>query len=171
MTIYSGYKTTVLALCQIILAGIITGCGGDGGGDGDVATGMPALEEQTLNGSVGDGPISNANITVYDKNGNLISTHMGDANANYDITVKVRGNAYPLVIEAKNGTDVVTNMSPDITLKSVAWKESKTVNLNPFSTLAVETATVMAGGLTESNINLAISRIFANYSFGLDCHH
>ena len=68
-----------------------TGSGGGGSGGGSGSSGS------TLRGSVGDGPVVNATITVLDNTGAQVATGNSDSNANYEIVVPA-GTAYPITV-------------------------------------------------------------------------
>jgi len=159
---------TLAAYC--LVAGL-SACGGGGGGGTSNSNIEPAqVDEVILSGSVGDGPIVGANVSVYSSNGKLISTFNSDAYANFSVGVKIPKGSYPLLIEAKNGVDLVTGSAPDFTLLSVVEKNSDTqVNLNPHSTLIVATAQQMPGGLNAgSNISAASNIVTTKMNYGLD---
>lgn len=129
-----------------------------------------STEDTILHGSVGDGPIVNATINVYDKNGNLLISRMSDTTANYELTVRTNGNSYPLLISALYGTDIVTGTTPDFEMKSIAHSpgKKKRANINPYSTVTVETAQRMPGGLSQANVDTARQIVFDQFNFGLD---
>jgi hypothetical protein len=155
------YQTLIL-LALVSLAG----CGGGGGG------GSTLQEVINMAGSVGDGPITGATITVKDANGTLVATTQSDASAAYQISVP-DDTAFPVTITATGGTDIVTGTSPDFTMVTVAHKKADlgsqhTANINPHSTLIVYMAQSMSGGLTTENIATAKQTIYEKFSFGLD---
>lgn len=141
---------------------ILGGCGNSG--------------DIVFEGSVGDGPIVNARVTVQDSLGNVIYTGYSDNSAKYQFRLpKLNGSTdsynFPLVITAENGSgvDLVTNTPPTFSMQSVVYDENqKTANINPFSTLIVGAATRMPGGLTESNLTSATTTVMNKLAFGLD---
>ncbi len=149
---------------------MLVACGGGGGGTADVTSSTDdTLVTTTYLGSVGDGPIINAEVFIYDSKGGLMATQRSDAFANYEVTVKTRKNPFPITVEAIRGTDLVTGMRPDFTLKAVSFSPSnKRLNLNPYSTLIVESARAMPGGLTLSNVDAATAAVLREMNFGLD---
>ena len=154
-----------LALGGAILS-MLAACGG--GGDSTDATASTS-DEFVYVGSVGDGPIVNAEIFIYDANGGLMATQRSDAFANYEVTVKPGKNPFPIMLEAIRGTDLVTGLRPDFTLKAVSLSRSDTqVNLNPYSTLIVEAARAMPEGLTAANVDAATEIVLREMNFGLD---
>ena len=75
----------------------------------------PELEyDHELTGSVGDGPIVGAMMRVLANNGTTIASFESDSNAGYNILVRTKGKFYPLTIDARSGTDLVTNLGPDV---------------------------------------------------------
>lgn len=154
-----------------ILALLITACSA-GGTDPETQTNtidqLTSSVAVTLEGSVGDGPITDAQITIKDSLGAVVGTTVSDSTASYTITIPV-GVAYPVVIEATGGTDVVTGTAPDFIMLSVASNPSaRTVNINPFSTMIVKTAQSMSGGLTAQNIFVATQSVTEQLNFGLN---
>ena len=122
----------------------------------------------TISGSVGDGPITQAVITVTDNTGAVLGAAISDVTASYKVTVPA-DSAYPILITATGGIDVVTGAEPDFTLLSVATDASETtVNINPFSTLIVKTAQAMPGGLISGNLSVAKGNVLDQLNFGLD---
>ena len=94
---------------------------------------------------------------------------MSDERANYNISIIVKDNDYPLIIEATGGIDLVTSTAPDFTLYSTAVDPSvKHVNINPFSTLIVKTAESMVDGLNSTNIKQISNQVSSMLGFGLD---
>jgi hypothetical protein len=128
----------------------------------------PTDADLEISGSVGDGPIINAEITVYDAQNNEIVSGTSDNQAHYSVRVP-QSSAFPLLIKVTGGIDLVTGSAPDFELYSVIEDEDKSVvNITPFSTLIVYTAQSMAGGLTISNISQAQQYVTTIFNFGLD---
>ena len=150
----------------IALLTLTAGCGG--GGDSD----EPEVSEidVTISGSVGDGPIVGADVVIRDRSGQIIGSQTSNDLANFEVTIKVRGNQFPLTAEVVDGTDLVTGAPPDFPLIGAVMKpgNNRTAHLNPFSTLSIAIAQRMAGGLTESNVTIATGAVLDALSFGLD---
>ena len=92
-----------------------------------------------------------------------------DATANYNITVRIKGKYYPLSIDARNGTDLVTNTAPDFDLLGAVFEPGKksVANVNPFSTFAVELARDLPGGMDKVSLETAASIASSAFDFGL----
>lgn len=122
----------------------------------------------TITGSVIDGPVIDAILTVTDANNAFVATTRSDAQAKY--SVQVPANAiFPLTITATGGTNLVTNSVPTVTMVSaVTVPGDATANITPHTTLIVKTAQHMLGGLTQSNLNTANSSILTTFNAGLD---
>ena len=153
-----------------ILVPILFGCALQGcGGDDSETDDAEAEIDVALEGSVGDGPVVNAKITVVTNAGLALEGVVGNQLAGYNITLKTKGKHYPLTIEASGGTDLVTNLPPDFLLRGAALEpRSRTIaNLSPFTTLAVATASQMSGGATASNIRTALTATTAVFNSGL----
>lgn len=126
-------------------------------------------QQQThiLGGSIGDGPVINADVFLFDRSGGLISTRTGNTFANYQLRIP-SGVPYPVRVEAIRGTDLVTGTPLDFTLKAVALTSTQSrSNLNPYSTLVVEMARVMTNGVTPTNVATATGIVVREFNFGL----
>ena len=151
---------------SILLGFALQGCGGDE--EEDAAT-AEADVDVALDGSVGDGPVANAQIAVLTNAGLSLENVVGSQLAGYNVTLKTKGKYYPLSIEATGGTDLVTNLPPDFVLRSTALEPRSriTANLNPFTTLALATAAQMSGGATATNVRTALGTATASFNSGL----
>jgi hypothetical protein len=163
-------------LVPILFGFALQGCGGD---DAEaVSVGTPDLTgaddpdadiDVSVEGSVGDGPVMNAQITVRTSGGTVLHNVVGSQLAGYNVTLRTRGRYFPLFIQATGGTDLVTNLPPDFVLRSAALapRSRATANLNPFTTLALATADQMSGGPTTANIRTALATTTAKFNSGL----
>ncbi|MBN1237563.1 MAG: hypothetical protein JXB36_03630, partial [Gammaproteobacteria bacterium] len=125
---------------------------------------------QELSGSVGDGPVAGADLTVYTNGGEEIERTVSDQTAAYNVQVRTKGKHYPLLIEATGGTDLVTNVAPDFKLAGAALGpgRNEVANISPFSTLAVAIAQELPGGLTTENIVAGVEAVVTELGSGLD---
>ena len=137
--------------------------------DDDVAFEVAIEDEFELSGSVGDGPVVGASMRVISNDGSILNEFESDASAGYNIVVKTKGKYYPLTVDARGGIDIVTNLAPDFVLIGAALEPSKkvVVNVNPYSTLAMEIATDLPGGRTKENIYTAQDIAVASMNNGL----
>ncbi len=116
-----------------------------------------------VTGSVGDGPVVGASMRILQNDARVLADFQSDTFADFDVTVRTEDRYYPLTIEARDGTDLVTNAAPDFTLFGVvaAASANSTANVNPFTTFVVEIARDLPGGLTAANVaaaeNIAVS--------------
>jgi hypothetical protein len=134
------------------------------------ASAAAAIEDDfELSGSVGDGPVVGAAMRVVQNDGVILDEFQSDAAAGYNITVRTKGKYYPLLVDARGGTDLVTNQAPDFVLIGTALEPSKkyVVNLNPFSTLAMEIARDLPGGASKANVYAALEILSSALDFGL----
>ena len=123
----------------------------------------------TLNGSVGDGPITGASLVVRNVANALVGTGSSNAQANYSITVNVTEDDFPLIVESSSGIDLVTGEAPEFKLISIAMSPNqRTVNINPHSTLIYKIASQMPGGLTAANVAAARAIVMNKLNFGMD---
>jgi hypothetical protein len=152
-----------IAILSTVLA--LQGCGSSGEDD----PGGETEYDVDLVGSVGDGPVVNANLEVRARTGEVLANAISSQNAGYNIVLKTKGRYYPLVIEGRGGTDLVTNRPLDLVLSSASTEPRKgaVANLNPFTTLAVTTAKEMSGGLSSTNIAAALQATVRELNSGL----
>jgi len=158
---------TAFCLAMIVT---VTACGGGGGTPSNNDKSLSGNEDQqsTIIGSVGDGPIINATITVKDANGRVVLTTTGNAQANYSLSVPA-DTPFPLEIIATGGTDIVSNETPEFALVAVVIDSGdQTANLNPFSTFVVKIAQALPDGLTVANIDKAKAYVLSQLNFGFD---
>jgi len=152
----------------ILACSLLTGCQS---GTDSASVAVDDNDNETVStyqGSVGDGPIVGATVTIKDKNGVVLGSKTADAFANYKISIKAKGKSYPLTIEATGGIDLVTNAAPTFMLVStVLHPSAKIANINPFSTFIVKTAEAM-GGLTDKNVSEATRTVLKELNFGFD---
>jgi len=121
-----------------------------------------------VSGSVGDGPVTSAALTVEDSNAQLIGAGISDDHANYNIDIP-QDAAYPVIITSNGGTDTVTNETPNFTMKTIISSPTETTaNINPFSTLIYYTAIALDPNLSATNIDIATEYVTKNFNFGLD---
>lgn len=108
----------------------------------------------TLGGSVGDGPAVDSAIKVFLTDGRELANTRSDDQGRYAVAFTIAEDRAPLLIEAEGGIDIVTNEAPDFTLLSALWtlEENATANVNPFSTIAVEVARDLGGGINTGNL-------------------
>lgn len=160
-----------LVACGIDDAGISGGSSSGSSKSGsEVATVQRAGESlQEISGSVGDGPITGATITVLDTNGEILAIAFSDDTATYNSAVQAEPDDYPLILEVSGGIDLVTGTEPDFQMVSVVMSAADDqVNINPFTTIIVKAAQSMPGGVTQENIQLARAFIANDLEFGLD---
>ncbi|MBL3589472.1 MAG: cadherin-like domain-containing protein [gamma proteobacterium endosymbiont of Lamellibrachia anaximandri] len=149
----------------MVLTGIlVTACGG-----GDAISEATTSNRVEFGGSVGDGPVVGATVTIRNRNFEVISSTTSDNQANFSYVGEIADEQFPLIIEATLGIDLVTNAQPDFTLTAVVMDRSQTrINLNPHSTMIVKTALAMSGGLNLANLNSAREAVITKMNFGLD---
>lgn len=155
-------NSTLLVIASVILSGCLMGEPTDDPGE---ALGM----ESELSGSVGDGPIVSASMRVLAADGEILAEFESDATAGYTVKIHANNTDYPLIIDAWSGTDLVTGLSPDFALRGAGVKPGSrlTANVNPYSTLAVELAIDLDGGLTNDNIETAQSIVASAANGGM----
>ena len=160
-------KAAILITAAFSLA--LTGCSPSGEGDYDSAWVGDIEKDVRVSGSVGDGPLINASVTIRKKNGEELASFKSDGTASYDVALSVSERHFPLVIDVTGGTDLVTSAPPDFVLKSsvLSARDSVTANVNPFSTIAYELAKDLNGGVTRENLLAAEDIVAKSMNSGL----
>lgn len=156
--------TTTVVLCTTLLGGCLSKEKNDAAFDG------PTGNDVELSGSVGDGPVVGANMRITTNTGELLAEFQSDSSAGYNITVSALSEDYPLSVEATGGTDLVTNRQPDFLLRGAALNtgNATVANVSPFTTLTVELAQNLSGGLTTNNLEDAQQNVSSALNSGLD---
>lgn len=159
-------STSYLNLAIAAIAILLNGCLID---EEESTIGNDVEADVALSGSIGDGPVTSASVAIYRNDFKLLTEFDGDGSATYNINFRAKGKFYPLLIDARGGTDMVTNMAPDFALKGAAREPGKkgVANVNPFSTLAYELALEMQGGLSKENLALAETTVVDTFNCGL----
>ena len=154
--------TTSLFVTAVVLSGCLMD-------EEKAETGDELLSDNELSGSVGDGPVISAAMRVMRNDGVVLVELESDANAGYNVTIRTKGKYYPLMIDARGGTDLVTNRAPDfVLLGAVRQPGTKTVaNVNPISTLAIELTRDLPGGITKENLATAEGYVVNAMNHGL----
>ncbi|KAF0191334.1 MAG: fibronectin type III domain-containing protein [Gammaproteobacteria bacterium] len=148
---------------------ILAACGGESSkGDVSSSTSGVSIAYVTVSGSVGDGPVTGAQLTIYDANGRLVTSTTSDQMANYSVTFGIDAN-FPLTVISRGGVDMVTGTEPTFDMISVIPSPVvRVANVNPFSTLITKMAAAMPNGVSDATLKLARDIIFDTFSFGLD---
>lgn len=120
-----------------------------------------------IRGTIGDGPVIGAKISLYNRNGAYVANQRGGSRANYQIRTYARP-AYPVQILATRGRDLVTGKPLDYTVASTSLAPTQSrANLNIYSTFIVSMARSMKYGLTSGNVSKAKSILLREFNFGL----
>lgn len=142
----------------------LAACGGGGGGSGDDAA---PPETTLLSGSVGDGPVTSAEVTVRDSQGRTIATGVSDSGARYAIAIPASA-VYPLTVVAEGGIDLVTGQAPDVPLESLVVSDRQTIaNITPLTTL-IRRSLEQAGGSDPAVVAERTRQVVQNIGFGSD---
>ena len=128
-----------------------------------------SINQSRISGSVGDGPVVGAAISITSSSGTELGQLDSDSDANFTVDIEAVSSDYPVTIEATGGTDLVTNQSPDFILRGVVIRQTDRAiaNANPFSTIAYATASAMNGGLDANNLANAEQIVVAEFNSGL----
>ncbi|ANO52068.1 putative Ig domain-containing protein [Woeseia oceani] len=160
---YAVVLSALLALTGCLPSGEADQATDNGNSSGEITS------SHRISGSVGDGPVTNAEIRVLANDGTSLGVVMSDANADFDVEVATVASDYPLTLLGLGGTDLVTLTSPDFELKSFVRSSStaSVANLNPFTTIAFEIATDMSGGVNAANMDSALRTVHLKLNSGL----
>jgi hypothetical protein len=143
---------------------LLTACNGSSESSSEALRNANPL---TISGSIGDGPITNATVTVVDSHGASVVAGVSDSSAGYEITVPA-GTSFPITVTSSGGTDLVSGVAPDFDLKAILLDPTVTrVNVSPFSTLALAIAQC-GGGVTNSQMSSAWGLLRDHLSMGMD---
>ncbi len=150
-----------LFFCALTLVAAACSSGSEEGSSDDL------LNAFTFSGSVGDGPIVGAEITVIDAEGNLVTSTTSDDGANYSVEIPGQ-TPLPVTVRVQGGTDLVTQRASDFELVAALHTVgTQTVNVSPLTTLAVRAAEC-SGDVSPENLDLAWQAMSADLNMGLD---
>ncbi len=158
-----GKRITLMGICLLLPVWIMA-CGGGGGGGGSGTS--------TLSGTVLEGPVKQATVTVTDQDGNTIGSGVSGDDAKYTITLSVN-TAPPYQITVTGGTDLVTGETLTTTLTSLVTDSSQTTaNVSTLTTLIHKAALAKANGslgqVTATDVDTVKSSTLSLFGFGVD---
>ena len=157
---YASLARLVFITCLSIILSACSSGSSSGSSDGLVSNFV-------VSGSVGDGPIVGADITVLDAFGNIIARGVSDERANYQVDIP-GGSHLPVSVHVIGGTDLVTQRPADFQLLSLITEVGEqTVNVSPLTTL-VARAAQCANDLSETKIDQLWQAVDRDLNIGLD---
>ncbi|MBU2677180.1 MAG: hypothetical protein KJP16_08840, partial [Gammaproteobacteria bacterium] len=167
MRISRRWTTFRWATVSLVIPALLNGCLM---GEEESKSSEETAFDHVVTGSVGDGPIVGASMRVFRSNGEEIAQFESDSNANFSVTVRADGKDYPLAIDSRGGTDLVTNSEPDFDLIGAVIEpgDSSIANVNPFTTFAIELAAGLPGAADKTNVETAENIVASKLNFGLD---
>ncbi len=162
----SFFALVFLAACGSSEPGIDTGEASDTMPD---PSAVELVGASAISGKVGDGFLVGASVSVMTRDGTLLTTTQSDSTAGYDVNVQAAQSDFPLLLEARGGTDLVSTLPADFTYHGVVTEYGSDVvaNLNALSTIAVRTAMAMPDGVTSENIDAAHDAVYFELNSGL----
>lgn len=147
-----------------LFAPLLTACNGS---EESSSQALRNANPLTISGSIGDGPVTGATVTVVDSHGASVVAGVSDNSAGYEITVPA-GTSFPITVTSTGGTDIVSGVAPDFALKAILLDPAVTrVNVSPFSTLALAIAQC-GGDATSSRMSSAWDVLRNHLSMGMD---
>ena len=162
----TGLRTlSLFILTNLLLA---AGCGGGGGGGGTAVSAQPTSTAASTNdrsatsdstssvadsvvitGSVGDGPVQGATVTVTDADDRVVAEVTSDEFANFSTQIP-SATPGPLRLRATGGVDLVTGRPLDFPLMSIAQGDAdQTANISPLTTFLTQAVECGAGTSQE----------------------
>ena len=99
----------VIALLAVALVLMLSGCGGgSGGSSGSTAT----AASNTISGTVADGYVSGASVSIYDdfEMATQIGSGTTDANGNFSLTLNVAAIPDTIYVKTTGGIDTATGL-------------------------------------------------------------
>lgn len=139
-----------------------------GGGSSGVPMTAEAID---VAGSVGDGPVINADLTFVDADGAVVGTTTSDQQANYSFTIP-QGTRLPVRIRAAGGTDLVTGRALDFEMVGVLGEDAtagrSTLNISPLSTMTVRAMECTDRRFNAGQLRNMWKRIRGQVGMGLD---
>lgn len=127
-------------------------------------------QDVSVTGNVGDVLTAKSQVSINAADGEDLGDITGSDAGAYSRDVEAPTRHYPLLVTAKGGENLITRRAPEFVLRGAVTTADSTVvaNANAFSTLAVEVATNLNGGLTSANLKDAERLIVENMNSGLD---
>ena len=164
-------------LTTILIVAALGACSGGGGGSSNQPSQQSGSQISTsdlsqqsgfaITGSIGDGPIVDAEVVVRDRNGEVVATGQSDQEANYTIDIPADA-ALPLTIHVTGGTDLVTGRSADFELVAMINETGlQTANVSPLTTVAVKAAQCR-GTETVTGMNKSWDDLAGFFTVGFD---
>jgi hypothetical protein len=142
--VISARNALVIAITSVALGGCLSG--EESEPEVEATPVEETLSDHELTGSVGDGPIVGAQVRVLTADGTELAQLESDGSASYTVTVRTKGKHYPLTLDARNGIDLVTNLTPDFDLFGAALE---------------------SGGVSKTNLVIAESVVSEALNSGL----
>ncbi len=144
----------------------LSACGGGGGSGSDTV-----VEDQgiVVSGSVGDGPVTGAEVAIRARNGRVLGTGLSDSGARYGIELALEPDDFPLSVIATGGIDLVTGRAPDVPLESlVVSAGQKVANLTPLTTIIARALQTRNRTITRALMRDMTRQAMADFGFGLE---
>ncbi|MBF0192256.1 MAG: PD40 domain-containing protein [Magnetococcales bacterium] len=149
----------------LLLPFVSIGCGGGGSGN----TNSPS---SALSGTVIEGAVKNATISVYNGAGTVVATTKSGDDAKYTLAIP-SGTTLPLEIKASGGTDLVTGETLTVPLSSLVTQTGQnTANISPITTMITQASKAKSGGslanVTVADVETVQTTVIKNFGFGID---
>ena len=160
-------KLSVIAISSVLTLGGLAGCDNSGPINGGTPPPTTAIA-----GKVTDGPINNGLVTFVDANGAVVNTGAEvrtttDGTGSYSVDFP-ESAAVPVTVTITGGTDSVTGEAQSIAISSIMTDaKSPVVNVNPFTTLALEIVKASGGAVTAQSLAAAAIVVKNSVGFGL----
>ncbi len=155
-----------IAMFAIMLT--LAGCGGGGG----ESASSPTTPSVTLSGTIIEGPVKQAAVTVTDGSGKNVGSGVSGNDAQYRIDVDANATP-PFQLTVSGGTDLVTQEPLATTLTSLVTDiHQTTANITPITTVIQKAAVAAAGGdlakVSKADVEKVVGPVLKNFGFGID---
>ncbi|MBF0181857.1 MAG: cadherin-like domain-containing protein [Magnetococcales bacterium] len=146
----------------------LAGCGGGGG----ESASSPTTPSVTLSGTIIEGPVKQAAVTVTDGSGKNVGSGVSGNDAQYRIDVDANATP-PFQLTVSGGTDLVTQEPLATTLTSLVTDiHQTTANITPITTVIQKAAVAAAGGdlakVSKADVEKVVGPVLKNFGFGID---
>lgn len=153
------------------------------GGSGQIPSGVPAMMNATLSGTVFNGPVSKATVSAFSVNGGVMGAQIASAatDSQGNFTLPLGSYSGPVMLQTSGAsyTDEATKTTVTMAanefmtavLPTIASGANVTgVWVTPVTAMAQARASAMSGGLTDANI-AAANTAMGNYFLVSDILH
>ncbi|MBF0295531.1 MAG: hypothetical protein HQL96_10110 [Magnetococcales bacterium] len=168
LSMMRGWNAARMEIAMFAMMLTLAGCGG-GGGSAASSASTPSV---TLSGTVIEGPVKQAVVTVTDSTGKNVGSGVSGNDAQYRIDVAANA-VPPFQLTVAGGTDLVTGEPLATTMTSLVTDlHQTTANITPITTVIQKAAVAATGGdlakVSKADVDKVTGPILKNFGFGID---